>query len=59
MSWRVVVVTGVAKVYFNGLFGMEFTRSADTVTNSALNYGYALLLSVFNREISGIISRAL
>lgn len=41
-----------AKVYFNGLFGPEFTRSAETVTNAALNYGYSLLLSAFNREIS-------
>ena len=41
-----------AKVYFNGLFGMAFTRSEESVTNAALNYGYSLLLSVFNREIS-------
>lgn len=41
-----------AKVYFNALFGMDFTRSADTPTNAALNYGYSLILSAFNREIS-------
>ncbi|MDO4568202.1 MAG: type II CRISPR-associated endonuclease Cas1 [Clostridia bacterium] len=41
-----------AKVYFNGLFGMGFTRSAETVINAALNYGYAILLSAFNREIT-------
>ena len=41
-----------AKVYFNALFGMEFTRSAETPTNAALNYGYSLLLSAFSREIS-------
>lgn len=41
-----------AKVYFNALFGMEFTRSAECVTNAALNYGYGLLLSAFNREIT-------
>jgi len=41
-----------AKVYFNALFGMDFTRSADIPTNAALNYGYSLLLSAFNREIS-------
>ena len=40
-----------AKVYFNALFGMEFTRTADIVTNSALNYGYTIMLSAFNREI--------
>lgn len=40
-----------AKVYFNALFGKDFSRSADTVTNAALNYGYAILLSAFNREV--------
>ena len=41
-----------AKVYFNALFGMEFTRTEDTPTNAALNYGYTLILSAINREIS-------
>lgn len=41
-----------AKVYFNGVFGMEFTRSEECVTNAALNYGYGILLSAFNREIT-------
>lgn len=41
-----------AKVYFNALFGMDFTRSADNPINAALNYGYSLILSAFNREIS-------
>ena len=41
-----------AKVYFNALFGMDFTRSADLPINAALNYGYSLLLSAFNREIA-------
>ena len=41
-----------AKVYFNALFGMEFTRSADIAINAALNYGYSMILSAFNREIS-------
>lgn len=40
-----------AKVYFNALFGLEFTRSADNSINAALNYGYGILLSCFNREI--------
>ncbi|MCM1488554.1 MAG: type II CRISPR-associated endonuclease Cas1 [Firmicutes bacterium] len=39
-----------AKVYFNALFGMGFTRSADCFTNAALNYGYSIILSSFNRE---------
>ena len=41
-----------AKVYFNALFGMDFTRSADIPVNAALNYGYSILLSTFNREVS-------
>lgn len=40
-----------AKVYFNALFGMSFTRSSDNNINSALNYGYSILLSIFNREV--------
>lgn len=41
-----------AKVYFNALFGMDFTRSADIPANVALNYGYSLVLSAINREVS-------
>lgn len=40
-----------AKVYFNSLFGKDFTRRNDSPTNAALNYGYSLILSCFNREI--------
>jgi len=40
-----------AKVYFNALFGLDFTRTADTLMNAALNYGYSIVLSTFNREI--------
>ena len=40
-----------AKVYFNALFGKDFTRTEESPTNAALNYGYALILSCFNREI--------
>jgi len=40
-----------AKVYFNTLFGMDFCRRDESVINSALNYGYAILLSAINREI--------
>ncbi len=40
-----------AKVYFNALFGLDFTRTADNDINAALNYGYSILLSTFNREI--------
>lgn len=41
-----------AKVYFNTLFGMEFKRGDETFINSVLNYGYAVILSAFNREIA-------
>ncbi len=41
-----------AKVYFNALFGKEFSRSQDNVINAALNYGYTIILSAFNREIT-------
>lgn len=48
-----------AKVYFNALFGLNFTRSQDNAINAALNYGYGILLSCFNREIvsSGYITQ--
>lgn len=40
-----------AKVYFNALFGKDFTRTEENPTNAALNYGYSIILSTFNREI--------
>lgn len=40
-----------AKVYFNALFGKKFTRTDDSTTNAALNYGYSIVLSAFTREI--------
>lgn len=40
-----------AKVYFNALFGKGFSRSNEEPINSALNYGYAILLSAINREV--------
>lgn len=40
-----------AKVYFNALFGLDFSRSTENSTNAALNYGYGIILSAFNREI--------
>jgi CRISPR-associated endonuclease Cas1 subtype II len=40
-----------AKVYFNALFGKDFSRSADISINAALNYGYSIILSSFTREI--------
>lgn len=40
-----------AKVYFNAIFGAGFSRAGDFPVNAALNYGYALILSLCNREI--------
>lgn len=40
-----------AKVYFNSLFGMSFSRNQDISINAALNYGYSIILSYVNREI--------
>lgn len=40
-----------AKVYFNALFGKDFTRNDDNSINAALNYGYSLILSTINREV--------
>lgn len=41
-----------AKVYFNSLFGNDFSRKSDSVINAGLNYGYSILLSAVNREIT-------
>lgn len=41
-----------AKVYFNAIFGMDFSRSNECTINAALNYGYGIFLSAFNREIT-------
>lgn len=41
-----------AKVYFNALFGLDFTRTLDNNINAALNYGYSIILSAFTREIT-------
>ena len=48
-----------AKVYFNALFGLDFTRTEDNLINAALNYGYSIILSSFTREIvaNGYISQ--
>ena len=40
-----------AKVYFNSLFGPDFSRDSGLPPNPALNYGYSILLSSFNKEI--------
>ena len=40
-----------AKVYFNLLYGNDFFRSNPDNTNISLDYGYAILLSLINREV--------
>lgn len=40
-----------AKVYFNALFGKDFSRTTDSNINSALNYGYSIMLSAVAREV--------
>lgn len=40
-----------ARIYFNQLFEKQFTRRDDFYFNSALDYGYAIILSKFNQEI--------
>ena len=40
-----------AKVYFNALFGKDFSRSDDTNVNAALDYGYSILLASINRQV--------
>ncbi|MGX7095527.1 type II CRISPR-associated endonuclease Cas1 [Gemella bergeri] len=41
-----------AKVYFNALYGMDFSRNKECFVNSCLDYGYTIILSAFNREIA-------
>ena len=41
-----------AKVYFNSLFGNKFSRRQPNDINAALNYGYAIILSAINKEIT-------
>lgn len=40
-----------AKVYFNNVFGNDFTRNDSSEINAYLNYGYTVLLSLINRTI--------
>lgn len=41
-----------AKVYFNSLFGNTFIRHSGDEINIALDYGYSILASSINKEIS-------
>lgn len=40
-----------AKVYFNCLFGKDFSRGSDCEINMFLDYGYSIILSCIAREI--------
>lgn len=40
-----------ARIYFNSLFGNDFSREQDNNINAGLDYGYTLLLSMFAREL--------
>lgn len=40
-----------ARIYFNTLFGNDFSRDQDNDINAGLDYGYTLLLSMFAREL--------
>lgn len=42
-----------AKKYFPYLFGVTFRRSDDDITNSALNYGYAIIRSSVAKTLAG------
>lgn len=43
----------VAKVYFNSLYGMEFTRDDYCLQNIAMNYGYAIIRAAIARLTVG------
>lgn len=44
-----------AKVYFNSIFGINFSRSDTNLKiNKYLNYGYSILVSLINREIKAL-----
>lgn len=41
-----------AKVYFAGIFGETFKRAQSNSINATLDYGYMILLAVFNRALA-------
>ena len=43
-----------AKVYFNSLFGNDFSRDKDCQINAYLDYGYSIILSAINREVKAL-----
>lgn len=43
-----------AKVYFNCLFGNDFSRNKDCEINMFLDYGYSIILSAINRTVKSL-----
>lgn len=43
-----------AKVYFNCLFGNNFSRNKDCEINMFLDYGYSIILSAINRTVKSL-----
>ena len=43
-----------AKVYFNSLFGYEFSRDQDSTVNACLDFAYSLVLSCVSRTLSAL-----
>ena len=41
-----------ARTYFSRIFGEDFTRDQDSMTNACLNYGYAILRGVVARSLT-------
>lgn len=43
-----------AKIYFNKIFHEGFSRDSDDIINIYLNYGYSIILSLFNRTLTSL-----
>ncbi|GAB2028117.1 type II CRISPR-associated endonuclease Cas1 [Lactovum odontotermitis] len=43
-----------AKVYFNTLYGLKFTRELDCLENSAMNYGYTIIRAYMARLVTSL-----
>lgn len=43
----------VAKVYFNSLYGLDFSRDDDCLENAAMNFGYTIIRSAVARMVLG------
>ncbi|MFV0555589.1 MAG: type II CRISPR-associated endonuclease Cas1 [Lactovum sp.] len=43
-----------AKVYFNTLYGLKFTRDTDCFENSAMNYGYTIIRAYMARLVTSL-----